>query len=77
MNSVICTYCEHVKMECEPAKINASSFAVNLSTSGLSVAVIVSRKIRQMRAQPFSNASYYNYLPRCGEGDAQDGSRDA
>lgn len=47
-------------MECEPAPINASSFADNVSTNALSFAVIVSRKLRQMRAWPVSNASRYS-----------------
>ncbi|HCS64510.1 MAG TPA: hypothetical protein DIW64_10775 [Cellvibrio sp.] len=47
---VICSYCEHGKMECEPVSINASSFAANLSLSAFLFAVNVSRKRLQMRA---------------------------
>ena len=49
-------------MECEPARMNASSFADNVSTSTVSFAVNLSRKSRQMRARPISNASRSMYL---------------
>jgi hypothetical protein len=55
----ICNYCEHAAMECEPTPMNASSFAANVSMSGFSFAVNLSRKRRRMRARPVSNASRY------------------
>ena len=48
-------------MECKPVLTNASSFALNVSMSGFSFAFNSSRKWRQMRAWPVSNASRYNY----------------
>jgi len=46
-------------MECKPTRLNASSFADNVSRQALSVAVNSSRKTRGMRARPFSIASRY------------------
>ena len=43
-------------MKCEPTFINASSFAVNVSTRAFSFAVNLSQKDRQMRARQASNA---------------------
>jgi PAS domain S-box-containing protein len=48
-------------MKCKPVRINASSFADNVSPTVISFAINVSPKQRQMRAQPISNASRYNY----------------
>ncbi len=48
-------------MKCEPTRLNASLFAVNVSMRGFSFAVIVSQKMRQMRARPVLNASRYTY----------------
>ena len=41
--------------------MNASLFAGSVSMSAVSLAVIVSRKRRRMRARQFSNASRYTY----------------
>ena len=54
-------------MECEPERMNASSFANNVSTIIVSFAVIVSLKSHQMRARQVSNASRYTYVYR-GQG---------
>ena len=48
-------------MECKPARLIASSFANNMSIGATSFAVIVSRKVRRLRARPVSNASRYGY----------------
>jgi hypothetical protein len=49
-------------MKCKPVRINASSFADNVSPTVISFAINVSPKQRQMRAQPISNASRYRYV---------------
>ncbi len=56
---VICNYCEHAVVECEPVPINASSFANTVSTGRFSFAINLSRDRRQMLARPVSNASRY------------------
>lgn len=43
-DSLICNYCEHAAMECEPTPMNTSSFAINLSMSGFSFANNVNRE---------------------------------
>jgi len=48
-------------MECEPKRINASSFADNVSRSIFSVAINLSSKLRWLQARLFSNASRYSY----------------
>ena len=57
-------------MECEPAPINASSFADSVSPSGSSFALIVSRNGRRLRARPVSNASRYMYITYTTQDDA-------
>ncbi|NHB98709.1 hypothetical protein C5470_21255 [Photorhabdus stackebrandtii] len=40
--SQICNYREPVEMKCEPKKVNASSFAVNMSLNPISFSLNVS-----------------------------------
>ncbi|MBK5017251.1 hypothetical protein IBT54_004230 [Pantoea sp. S62] len=66
MAELIYSYCASVEMDCEPGRINAGPFSLNVSPDPISVAVIVSQNLRRLRVLLFSIASRYRYhTPEC------------